>query len=319
MLPPDEASRIVPGERDGTAGRGEPGVASDGASRLAAGGDRGWRSGLSRFRENHAAVVGLSIVIFLVLFSFLGPVFYHTSQVITNPANANLAPSFRHLLGTNDVGYDVLGRLMLGGQSSLEVGLGAALLTSVLGTAWGACAGYYGGAIDAVMMRVVDTVLAVPPLVVLLLLGTIYTPTVPILIVAIALITWVSSARLVRGEALTLRVREYVQAARGAGAGAPRLILRHVVPNVAGTIIVQTTFNVANAISLFALVSYLGLGPPAPAANWGGMLSDGLNFLYQGDWWLIYPAGVAIVLTVVAFNFVGEGLRDVLEVRSLSR
>jgi peptide/nickel transport system permease protein len=281
--------------------------------------ERGWHGAVKRFWENRVAMLGLAIVVFLVLFSFIGPLIYRTHQVITNPGAANLAPSAQHLLGTNDVGYDVLGRLMLGGQSSLEVGLGAALVTSILGTVWGAVAGFVGGVIDAVMMRVVDTVLAIPPLVVLLLLGTLYTPTVPLLILAIALITWVPSARLVRGEALTLRVRDYVQAARGAGARTPRLVGRHVIPNIAGTIIVQTTFNVANAISLFALVSYLGLGPPPPAANWGGMLSDGLSFLYEGYWWLIYPAGIAIVLTVVAFNFVGEGLRDVLEVRTLKR
>jgi len=278
-----------------------------------------WRGGVARFWENRPAVVGLGVVLGLLCFSFAGPVFYHSNTILTDPSRANLAPSLRDPLGTDDVGYNVLGRLMLGGQSSLEVGFGAALFSSVLGTAWGACAGYFGGLLDALMMRVVDTVLAVPPLVVLLLLGTVYTPTILLLVVAIGLMTWVSSARLVRGETLTLRVREYVLAAKGAGARPGRLIARHVLPNVIGTIIVQTTFNVANAIALFALVSYLGLGPPPPEANWGGMLSNGLDFLYQDYWWLVYPAGIAIVLTVVAFNFVGEGLRDVAEVRLRER
>jgi peptide/nickel transport system permease protein len=154
---------------------------------------------------------------------------------------------------------------------------------------------------------------------VVLILATIFTPTVPVLIIVIAMVSWLVTARLVRGETLSLRVRDYVLAAKAAGVRGRWIIVRHIVPNVIGTIVVAATFSVADAILLLAALSYLGLGPPPPAANWGGMLSDGLNYVYDGYWWLVYPAGLAIVLTVVAFNFIGDALRDALEVRLRQR
>jgi peptide/nickel transport system permease protein len=271
------------------------------------------------FLQHRLAVVGLGIIGFMILFCFAGPLIYHSNQVQINVLQATQPPSGKHLLGTDNVGYDVLGRLMLGGQSSLEVGLAAAVLASVFGTAWGAVAGYAGGWLDAVMMRVVDSILAIPYLLVVLILATIFTPTVPVLIVVIALVSWLATARLVRGETLSLKVRDYVLAAKVAGVRNRWIIFRHVIPNGIGTIVVATTFSVADSILLLAALSYLGLGPPPPAANWGGMLSDGLNFVYDGYWWLVYPAGVAIVLTVVAFNFIGDALRDSLEVRLQQR
>lgn len=271
------------------------------------------------FLQNRLAVAGVLIIILMVLFSFVGPHIYVTNQLQTNLLQVTQAPSSAHPLGTDNVGFDVLGRLMLGGQTSLEVGLAAALLASVLGTAWGAVAGYFGGIVDALMMRVVDSFLAIPPLLIILMLASIFTPTVPVLIFVVALISWLATARLVRGDTLSLRVRDYVQAARAVGARPGRIIRRHIVPNVIGTIVVQTTFSVADSILLLAALSYLGLGPPPPAANWGGMLSNGLNYAYDGYWWLIYPAGIAIVLTVVAFNFVGDALRDAFEVRLQER
>jgi peptide/nickel transport system permease protein len=274
-----------------------------------------WRLIGSVFFQNRLAVVGAGIIIFMILFCFIGPLIYHTNQVQIDMSQVTQPPSARHPLGTDDVGYDVLGRLMLGGQSSLEVGLAAAILASVWGTAWGAVAGYVGGWVDAIMMRVVDSIIAIPYLLVVLILATIFTPTVPVLIIVIALVSWLVTARLVRGETLSLRVRDYVLAAKGAGVRSRWIVVRHIVPNVVGTIVVAATFSVADSILLLAALSYLGLGPPPPAANWGGMLSNGLSYIYDGYWWLIYPAGLAIVLTVVAFNFIGDALRDALEVR----
>lgn len=270
---------------------------------------------LSVFAENRLAVIGTLIILFVALFSFLGPVFYHTNQVYVDVSEVAQPPSSRHLLGTDDKGYDVLGRLMLGGQSSLEVGVAAAILASIWGTAWGAVAGYIGGVVDAFMMRVVDSFLAIPYLLFVLLLTSIFRPSIPVLIMVIGLVAWLATARLVRGETLTLRTRDYVQAAKIAGSPGWRIIVRHIVPNCIGIIVVQTTFEVANAILLLAVLSYLGLGPPPPAVNWGGMLSDGLTYIYDGYWWLIYPVGVAIVLVVMSFNFLGDALRDALEVR----
>jgi peptide/nickel transport system permease protein len=274
---------------------------------------------LEVFVQNRLAVVGLAIIVIMVLFSFVGPLLYHTDQVHTNLLQVTKAPGGSHPLGTDEVGYDVLGRLMLGGQSSLEVGLAAALLATVVGTAWGAVAGFAGGWLDGLMMRIVDSWLAIPPLLLVLLLASVFTPTIPVLIVVIALVSWLGTARLVRGESLALRTREFVQAARFVGVNNYRTIARHIVPNVVGTVVVVATFSVADSIQLLAALSFLGLGPPPPAANWGGMLTSGLNFVYDGYWWLTYPAGVAIVLTVISFNFIGDALRDALEVRLQDR
>lgn len=320
----DEAMVSSPQERNPTgrptAQQAVPANGSDvpGTSRTAGPRGVGYRTA-SAFVENRLAVAGLLILVFMVLFSFIGPLVYVTNQVKTNFAEVTLPPGSAHPLGTDEVGRDVLGRLMVGGQSSLEVGLAAALLASLIGTTWGAVAGLVGGWVDALMMRIVDSLIAIPPLLLLLMLASMFTPTIPVLICIIALISWLGMARLVRGESLSLRVRDYVQAAKAVGARRSRVVFRHIVPNAIGTIVVLTTFSVADAILLLAALSYLGLGPPPPATNWGAMLSDGLNYVYDGYWWLVYPAGVAIVLTVVGFNLIGDGLRDALEVRLQKR
>lgn len=298
----------------GPDGAGEAAVAAGGA--LAAEPTRSlFRRGLDVFAENRLAVGGVVVVVFLTLFCFVGPLIHHTDQIHVDLAGANQAPGGKHLLGTDQDGFDQLGRLMVGGRSSIEVGLAAAILATVLGTLWGAVAGYVGGVVDTIMMRVVDAALAVPPLFLLLVLAAIFTPTVPIMILVVALVSWLVTARLVRGEALSLRVREYVQAAKVMGVRGPRIVLRHIAPNAMGTIMVNATFQVADAILLVAALSYLGLGVPPPAIDWGGMLSHGTQYVYIGYWWLIYPPGIAIVLIVVAFNFIGDALRDAFEVR----
>jgi peptide/nickel transport system permease protein len=262
-----------------------------------------------------SGVVGVSVIVLLALFSFVGPLIYHTDQVHTNLTLVNMPPSLKHPLGTDNVGYDILGRLMEGGQSSLEVGLSAAGLASVIGTLWGAISGYVGGWIDALMMRVVDSAFAIPPLLLLLLLGTIFTPSIVELIIVLGLVSWLVTARLVRGDSLSLRTREYVQAAKVVGSREHRVVWRHVIPNALGTIAVQTTFAVGTAILLLASLSFLGLGPAPPAANWGAMLSSGLSYIYAGYWWQIYPAGLVIVITVLAFNMFAESVRDSFETR----
>lgn len=274
-----------------------------------------WRLGLQVFVSNRLAIVGLVVVLLFVLFCFLGPLLYHTEQLRTDLAQANQPPGGGHPLGTDDVGYDELGRLMVGGQSSLEIGIAAAVMATLVGTLWGAIAGYLGGWVDAIMMRVVDTLLAIPGLFLLLLLVAIFTPSTGLLIVVIAFGAWLTPARLVRGETLSLRTREYVQAAKMMGGGNRRAILKHITPNAIGTIVVNATFQVADAILVVAALSFLGLGVPPPHADWGNMLSDGTDFTQNGYWWMILPPGLAIVLVVVAFNFLGDALRDAFEVR----
>jgi peptide/nickel transport system permease protein len=176
-------------------------------------------------------------------------------------------------------------------------------------------AGYVGGWVDALMMRIVDAGVAIPALFLLLVAGTMVRPSVPILILIIGLVSWLVPARLMRAETLSLRTRSYVEAMRLSGGGSLRAIVNHIVPNAIGTLIVNATFQIADAVLLVAYVSFLGLGVPPPATNWGGMLSKGLAYTYDGYWWLVFPAGLLIVLTVCAFNFIGDGLRDAFDIR----
>ena len=278
---------------------------SIGAARL------GWR----RFRRNRLAVIGLGVVIFFLLFCFVGPLVYQTDQSAIDLRNINLGPSAGHLLGTDAVGHDQLGRLMYGGRVSLLVGLAAGLLATVIGMLWGATAGYLGGVADSVMMRVVDAGIAVPALFILLVISAISTPGVLGLIIILGLVSWLVPSRLVRAETLTLKNRDYVLTLRAFGGGHLRAIGQHLLPNSVSTIVVAATFQVADAILLVAYVSYLGLGVQPPQTDWGGMLSQGLGAVYSGYWWLILPPGLAIILIVCAFNAIGDGLRDAFAVR----
>jgi peptide/nickel transport system permease protein len=265
--------------------------------------------------ENKIALAGVTVVLLVTAFCFIGPLLYHTNQTSPNPAILNEAPSARHLLGTDYVGFDVLGRLMVAGQSSIEIGLAVAVISTSFGVIWGAISGFWGGVTDAILMRVVDIVLAIPALFIFIYLASVFRPTVILLIIVVSALSWVGPARLIRGETLSLRVREYVDAVRVMGGSSGRVIIRHIVPNTISTIVVNATFQVADAILILATLSFLGFGLPPPAATWGGMLTNGMNYLYDGYWWQIYPAGLIIVITVIAFNLIGDGLRDALEVR----
>jgi peptide/nickel transport system permease protein len=299
---------IVPDEAELKPGSA-PGTVPPGKSRSL------FLRGLEVFIENKLAIAGVVILIAMVLFCYIGPLVYHTDQVHTNLAIENQPPGAGHPLGTDSSGYDVLGRLMVGGQVSLEVGMAAAILATVVGTLWGAIAGYIGGVVDSVMMRLVDALLAIPTLFLALVVVSMFPATELELIIVIALTSWLTTSRLIRGEALSLRVRDYVQAMKVMGGGGSRAVLRHIAPNAIGTIIVSATFQVADAILLVVALSYLGLGVSPPKTDWGGMLSNGVQYTYDGYWWLIYPAGICIVLVVIAINFIGDALRDSFEVR----
>jgi peptide/nickel transport system permease protein len=225
---------------------------------------------------------------------------------------ADLSPRAGHPLGTDGDGDDELGRLMVGGQASLEVGIASGLLAAILGSLWGAAAGYAGGVVDAIMMRIVDAGIAIPTIVVLLLIRSIYRSTEPVLVLMIAATAWLSTARLVLAEALTLRAREYVQAVRVMGGGGLRAVARHIAPNALGTIAVNVTFQIGNAILVLATLSFLNLGIQFPAVDWGVMIYSAVQTISQGYWWQVVPPGLAIMLVVVAFTMLGDGLRDSL-------
>lgn len=265
--------------------------------------------------QNRLAVMGLAILVLLTLFCFVGPLIYHTDQVSANLALENLAPSAAHPLGTSAQGRDELGRLMLGGQSTLEVGFAVAIVATLFGMVWGAIAGYVGGFVDAVMMRVVDAVLAIPFLFFIVLLAEILRPNLIVIVISITAVSWLSTARLVRGEVLSLRTREYVAASKSFGARHWYVIFRHLTPNVLGVVAVNATLKMADAILAYAGMAFLGLSIPPPATSWGDMLTNGINQYYNGYWWQLWPAAVAIVLIVLSVNLVGDGLHDMVERR----
>jgi peptide/nickel transport system permease protein len=265
--------------------------------------------------SNRLAVVGFAMIVFFVLFCFVGPLIYHTNQTDTNLIIANEPPSAAHLLGTDTDGFDELGRIMKGGQAALEIGFFAAFVAIVIGALWGAVSGLVGGIVDSTLMRVVDVFLSVPFLFVVLILAVKFGASVLSLSLVIGFFAWQVPARLVRGEVLTLRERDFVLAARTAGSSNWRLITKHLLPNALGVVIVNVTFQVADAILAVAYIGFLGFGLHFPNVDWGDQLSAGTQYLQDGYWWLIYPVGACIVLTVMALNFIGDALRDSMDVR----
>jgi peptide/nickel transport system permease protein len=274
-----------------------------------------WKLVLRTFAQNKLAVVGAVLIVGLILFSFVGPLIYQTNQFQDNIAVVNQGPSSAYPLGTDQSGFDILGRLMAGGKSSLEVGIVVGLVSTIFGLIYGAISGYFGGIVDGVLMRIVDVGLAVPVVFLFIFMAQIFKPDLTLLMLLLTAVSWLVPARLVRGESLSLRTREYVQAVKGMGGGSWRIIVRHLIPNSIGTIMVTVTFQVANSILTLAVLQYLGFGLPPTTPTWGGMLSDGTSFLQDGYWWEVYPALIIIVLTVVAFNFVGDALQDAFDVR----
>jgi ABC-type dipeptide/oligopeptide/nickel transport system permease subunit len=301
-------SLLEPGEGAGTRGGGpEAGEVGPVQS--------GWRLALREFAGNRLAVIGLAILVFFVLFSFAGPLVYHSNQLLINNLDTFLPPGAGHPLGTDNQGFDELGRLMLGGQAAVEIGLFTALLATGIGMLWGAIAGLAGGLLDAVLMRVVDMMLAIPFLFAILILASRYSSSVLTLVLVLAVFSWLVPARLVRGEVLTLRVRDFVSAARTAGSSRRRIVLSHLIPNALSVIVVNVTFQVADAIGALAVLGFLGFGLQYPHTDWGDQLSNGVGYLQDGYWWLVYPVGACVVLVIVACNFVGDALRDSLDVR----
>lgn len=226
-----------------------------------------------------------------------------------------LPPSWSHLLGTDGLGRDVLTRLLYGARISLTVGVMAVLVSVVVGTLLGAVAGFLGGFTDTAAMRFVDMVLAFPRLVLLIAIVALLEPSVTVIIVVLGLTQWPATARIVRGEVLSLREREFITAARALGFSRRRIVLRHLVPNVLGPVLVTATLGIGHTIVLEAGLSFLGVGVPLGTPSWGSMLAEGRSVMIDA-WWLSTFPGLAIVLTVLAFNLVGEGLGDAFRPRT---
>lgn len=271
---------------------------------------------LRAFARNRTAMLGLGTVVALYLVALLAPLLapFDPDQQLGLVAARYLPPSWTHPLGTDNLSRDVLSRLLYGARLSLTIGFVAVALSVTIGTVLGAVAGYVGGRLDAVVMRTVDVVLAFPRLVLLITIVALFEPSVLLIVVVLGLTLWPSTTRLVRGEVLSLRERDFVVAAEALGFSRRRVVLRHLVPNALGPVIVAATLGIGDTIVLEAGLSFLGLGVQAPTASWGSMVDAGrVNLL--GAWWISTFPGLAIVFTVLAFNLVGDGLRDALDPR----
>ncbi len=272
---------------------------------------REWKA----FWHNPLAVAGVVGLSFLVLFSFLGPVLYPVQINNPNLLATLHAPNAHFPLGTDSLGRSELARMMVGGQLSLEVGFAAAFMATLLGVVYGLVSGMAGKWLDVILMRIVDIFIAIPGLFLLLFVDTVFRPNALLLVVVIGSLSWFGVARLVRSEVLSLKRRDYVEAARALGASNWRIMFKELLPNVMGVVVVNATFQVADAILTVAALSFLGLGLPPPMPNWGEMLSSSMSYMFQNAWWLIYPPGVAILIVELSVNFLGDALRQAFDPR----
>lgn len=282
----------------------------------AAGGDSQWRIAARHFRKNRLALAGLALLVALYFVALLAPFLapYDPIAQVDIVRTRYLAPSWEHWFGTDQFGRDVLSRVLYGARISLAIGFVATAIAITLGTLLGAVAGYLGARVDTLIMRFTDLVLAFPRLVLLILVVALFEPSLTLMIVVLGLTQWPGTTRIVRGEVLSLREREFIQAARALGMGKSRIVLRHLVPNVLAPVIVAATLGIGNTIVLEAGLSFLGLGVQPPTPSWGSIVAEGKQNLI-GGWWVTAFPGLAIVVTVLAFNLVGDGLRDALDPR----
>ena len=290
-----------PGMTTGRAVRGSKGV---------------WGIAWERFRRHKPALIGLAVVLLFSVASLAAPVISPYSPTKTNLSAMLEGPTAAHPMGTDELGRDLMARVLYGGRVSLAVGVLAVALSVTIGTAVGALAGYYGGALDNVLMRLVDFMISLPSLFVLIMLATLWGTKPVTIVLVIGGLRWMGTSRLVRGSFLSLREREFVEAARCLGASSPRIILRHILPNALGPIIVAATLGVAGAILTESSLSFLGLGIQPPMASWGNMLRTAQDQMVRAPWTAFFP-GLMIFLTVLSMNYIGDGLRDALDPRKV--
>jgi oligopeptide transport system permease protein len=304
MLTPQESSGLVAKVADAAA---HPGSAPDGGRSL-------WSDARRRFLRNRAAIVSLAVLSLICLACVIGPWVLPHSFDSADWDLMSAAPTLAnsHYWGTDDAGRDLLVRCLIGGRVSLTVGLLATLSSVTLGIVWGATAGFVGGKVDALMMRIVDMMYAIPYLLIAILLVTILGREFYLVVLTITVFSWMDMARVVRGQTLSLRSMEYVEAARAIGVSTPRIILRHIVPNLLGVVVIYTTVTVPGVILTESVLSFLGLGIQEPMTSWGVLIQDGAKTMEATPWILLFPAGL-LSATLYCFNYIGDGLRDALD------
>ncbi len=295
-----------------------PDPASGGAARAAAvreeRGDSPWRNAWHRLRRNRLAVAGGVVLIVLGLLCAAGP-WFSQSYEDQNLDLGAAPPSAQHWLGTDVLGRDLFARTLYGGRISIAVGLVATFVALTIGVAYGAIAGFLGGKVDAVMMRLVDILYALPFAIFVILLMVFFGRNIFLLFFAIGAVEWLTMARIVRGQILSLKRMEFIEAARALGLGPRRIIFRHLIPNALGPVIVYTTLTIPAVMLLEAFLSFLGLGVQAPMSSWGVLIKDGAEKMEEFWWLLVFP-GALFSLTLFSLNFLGDGLRDALDVRA---
>ncbi len=271
-----------------------------------------WADAWIRLKKNKLALAGLYVVGFLIVIAILTPWIAPYGYEEQNLDLGATPPSWAHWFGTDLFGRDMLTRVMYGGRISLAVGILATSVALVIGVAWGTVAGYVGGRTDAVMMRIVDALYALPFIIFIILLMVVFGKSILLLFLAIGAVEWLTMARIVRGQVLTVRNQEYIEAARSMGLSTPHILWRHVVPNSLGPIIVYATLTVPQVMLLEAFLSFLGLGIQPPMSSWGLLISYGAEVMEDSPWLLVFP-GLALSITLFALNFLGDGLRDALD------
>ena len=273
-----------------------------------------WRDAWHRLRRNHLAVFGGVVLITLTLLCVIGPWFSPYGYEETNLQNTFSPPSVAHWLGTDQLGRDLLTRLMFGGRISLMVGLVATFVALTIGVTYGAISGYAGGKTDRLMMRIVDILYALPFTIFVILLMVFFGRNIILLFVAIGAVEWLTMARIVRSQIMSLKRMEFIEAARSLGLSPSRILFRHMIPNILGPIIVYTTLTIPGVMLLEAFLSFLGLGVQPPMSSWGVLIKDGAERMEEYPWLLMFP-GTVFSLTLFSLNFLGDGLRDALDVR----
>lgn len=274
-----------------------------------------WRDAWHRLAKNKMAVASAIILGVIILGSFLGPYFLKYSYETQDLRLGAVGPNADHWLGTDTLGRDLLVRILYGGQVSIAVGLCATAVALTIGVFYGTISGFLGGKVDALMMRIVDIIFALPFTVFVILLMVFFGRKFVLLFAAIGAVQWLTMARIVRGQVMSLRQQEFIEAAEALGLSKLRIIFRHMIPNALGPIIVYATLTVPSVMLLEAFLSFLGLGVQPPMSSWGILIKEGADGMEEFPWLLIYP-GLALAVTLFSLNFLGDGLRDALDPRA---
>ena len=274
-----------------------------------------WEDAWIKLRKNRMALIGLGLLVFLCVVSLLTPWIAPYGYEEQNLLLGATPPSAAHLLGTDIFGRDMLTRIMWGGRVSLMVGFIATAVALAIGVIYGAVAGFVGGRVDMVMMRLVDILYALPFMIFIILLMVVFGRNLLLLFFAIGAVEWLTMARIVRGQVMSLRKQEFVEAAHSLGLSQWIIIRRHIIPNTLGPVIVYTTLTIPSVMLLEAFLSFLGLGIQPPQSSWGLLINYGVETMEEYPWLLIFP-GIALSLTLFALNFLGDGLRDALDPRT---